>query len=130
MDDLVSLGSWKSEKMHGLYKETKNNSIHLPVCINKIEQSALVTVQNLGVPPPNSGSAAPSPPVVQLSQTMGEWGGAGIVTNLNPPVLGTNRGHDQGAATPPPDNGADGQGRVSTGGGPPRACVRRQHGQE
>jgi hypothetical protein len=29
MDDLVSLGSWKSQKMHGLYKETRNNSIHL-----------------------------------------------------------------------------------------------------
>ncbi len=60
----------------------------------------------------------------------GEWGGAGIVTNLNPPVSGAKRGHDQGAATPPPDNGADGQGRVSTGGGPPGARVRRQHGQE
>jgi hypothetical protein len=29
MDDLVSLGSWKSQKMHGLYKETRNNSICL-----------------------------------------------------------------------------------------------------
>jgi hypothetical protein len=28
-DDLVSLGSWKSQKMHGLYKETRNNSICL-----------------------------------------------------------------------------------------------------
>ena len=43
----------------------------------------------------------------------GEWGGAGIVMNLNPPVSGADRGHDQGAATPPPDNGADRQGRVS-----------------
>jgi hypothetical protein len=67
MDDLVSLGSWKSQKMHGLYKETRNNSIRLQVCINKIEQSALVAVQNSGAPPPNSGSAAPSPPIVQLS---------------------------------------------------------------
>jgi hypothetical protein len=50
--------------------------------------------------------------------------------NLNPPVLGTDRGHDQGAATPPPNNDADGQGRVSTGGGPPGVRVRRQHGQE
>jgi hypothetical protein len=61
---------------------------------------------------------------------MSEWGGTGVVTNSNPPVLGANRGHDQGAATPPPDNGADGQGRVSTGGGPPGARVKRQHGQE
>jgi hypothetical protein len=29
IDDLVSLGSWKSQKMHGLYMETRNNSIHL-----------------------------------------------------------------------------------------------------
>jgi hypothetical protein len=67
IDDLVSLGSQKSQKMHSLYRETRNNSIRLRVCINKIEQSALVAVQNSGVPPPNSGSAAPSPPVVQLS---------------------------------------------------------------
>ncbi len=33
-------------------------------------------------------------------------------------------------ATPPPDNGADGQERVNTGGGPWGAHVRRQHGQE
>jgi hypothetical protein len=33
-------------------------------------------------------------------------------------------------ATPPPNNGADGQDRVSTGGGPPGVHVRRQHGQE
>jgi hypothetical protein len=74
MDDLVSLGSRKSQKMHSLYKENRNNSICLRVCINKIEQSALVAVQNSGVPPPNSGSAAPSPPVVQLSQTDGVIG--------------------------------------------------------
>jgi hypothetical protein len=61
MDDLVSLGSQKSQKMHGLYKETKNNSICLQVCINKIEQSALVAVQISGAPPPNSGSVTPSP---------------------------------------------------------------------
>ncbi len=67
MDDLVSLGSQKSQKMHGLYKETRNNSIRLRVCINKIKQSAPVAVKNSGVPPPNSGSATPSPPVVQLS---------------------------------------------------------------
>jgi hypothetical protein len=60
----------------------------------------------------------------------GEWGGAGIVTNLNPPVSGADRGHDQGASTSSPNNGADGQGRVSTGGGPPGALARRQHGQE
>jgi hypothetical protein len=42
MDELVSLGSRRSQKMHGLYKETRNNSICLQVCINKIEQSALV----------------------------------------------------------------------------------------
>jgi hypothetical protein len=28
LDALVSLGSRKSQKMHGLYKETRNNSIH------------------------------------------------------------------------------------------------------
>jgi hypothetical protein len=75
MDNLVSLGSWKSQKMHGLYKKTRNNSIHLQVCINKKEQSDSVAVQNSGVLPPNSGSAAPSPPVVQLSQTDGVSGG-------------------------------------------------------
>ncbi len=48
----------------------------------------------------------------------------------NPSVLGTNRGHDQGVTTPPTNNGADGQERVSTGGGPPGARVRGQHGQE
>ena len=32
IDDLVSLGSQKSQKMHGLYKETRNNSIRLQVC--------------------------------------------------------------------------------------------------
>ena len=69
MDDLVFLGSQKSQKMHGLYKETRNNSIRLRDCINKIEQSASVAVQNSGVPLPNSGSAAPSPLVAQLSQT-------------------------------------------------------------
>jgi hypothetical protein len=71
MDDLVSLGSQKSQKMHGLYMETRNNSIRIRVCINKIEQSALVVVQNSGVPPPNSGSVTPSHPVVQLSQMDG-----------------------------------------------------------
>jgi hypothetical protein len=74
MDDLVSLGSRKPQKIQGLYKETRNNSIHLRVCINKIEQSALVAVQNSSTPPQNSGSAAPSPPVVQLSQTGGMSG--------------------------------------------------------
>ncbi len=33
-------------------------------------------------------------------------------------------------ATSSSNNGADGQRRVSAGGGPPGACVRRQHGQE
>ncbi len=74
MDDLVALGSQKSQKMHSLYKETRNNIIRLQVCINKIEQSALVAVQNSGVPLPNSGSAALSPPIVQLSQTDGVSG--------------------------------------------------------
>jgi hypothetical protein len=40
LDDLVFLGSQKSQKMHGLYKETRNNSIQLQVCISEIEQSA------------------------------------------------------------------------------------------
>jgi hypothetical protein len=79
MDDLVSLGSRKSQKMHSLYKETRNKSIHLRVCINKIEQTALVAVQNSGVPPPNSGSATPSSPIVQLSQTDGM---SGVVQGL------------------------------------------------
>jgi hypothetical protein len=78
-DDLVSLGSRKSQKLHSLYKETRNNSICLRVCINEIEQSALVDVQNSGAPPPNSGSAAPSPPVVQLSQKDGV---SGVVQGL------------------------------------------------
>ncbi len=79
MEELVSLSSWRSQKMHGLYKETRNNSIHLQVCINKIEQSALVAAQNLGVPLPNSGSTAPSPPLVQMSQTDGA---SGVVQGL------------------------------------------------
>ncbi len=79
MDDLVSLGSQKSQKMHGLYKETRSNSICLQVCINKIEQSASGAVQNSGVPPPNSESAAPFPPIVQLSQTDGV---SGVVQGL------------------------------------------------
>ncbi len=45
-------------------------------------------------------------------------------------MLGANRGHDQGATTPPSNNGADGQGRVSTGVGPPGVRVRKQHRQE
>jgi hypothetical protein len=60
--------------MHGLYKETRNNSICLQVCINKIEQSAPVAAQNPGGPPPNSGNTASSPPVVQMSQTDGVSG--------------------------------------------------------
>ena len=74
MDKLVSLGSWRSHKMHGLYKETRNNSICLQVCINDIELSAPVAAQNPSVPPPNIGSTAPSPPVVQMSQTDGVIG--------------------------------------------------------
>jgi hypothetical protein len=88
-----------------------------------------MAAQNPGVPPPNSGSAAPSPLVVQMSQTDGV-SGVVIITNFNPSVLGTDRGHDQGVATPPPNNGADGIERASTGGGPPGARVKRQHGQE
>jgi hypothetical protein len=42
MEELASLDSWQSQKIHGLYKETRNNSMHLWVCINDIEQSALV----------------------------------------------------------------------------------------
>ncbi len=79
MDDLVSLGSPISQKMHGLYKETRNNSIRLQVCINEMEQSALVAVQNSGVPLPNSRSATPSPPVGQLSQINGV---SGVVQGL------------------------------------------------
>jgi hypothetical protein len=132
MDELVSFGSWKSQKMHGLYKETRNNSICLRVCINKIEQSAPVAAQNPCVPLPNSGSAPPplSPHSADEPDGWGEWGGAGIIMNLNPSVSGVDRGHDQGAATPPPNNGAGRPERVSTGGGPPGARVRRQHGQE
>jgi hypothetical protein len=51
MDKLASLGSWQSQKMHGLYKETRNNSIHLRVCMNDIEQSAPVTAQKSRCPP-------------------------------------------------------------------------------
>jgi hypothetical protein len=74
MDELASLGSQKSQKMHSLYKETRNNGIPLQVCINKIEQSAPVAAQNPGVPLPNSGSTAPCFPVVQMSQTDGVSG--------------------------------------------------------
>jgi hypothetical protein len=40
IDDLVALGSWKSQKMYGLYKEARNNSICLRVCINEIDLSS------------------------------------------------------------------------------------------
>jgi hypothetical protein len=71
MDKLASLGSQRFQKIHGLYKETRNNSMRLCHCINDIEQSAPMAVQNPGVPLPNSGSAAPSPPIVHMSQTDG-----------------------------------------------------------
>jgi hypothetical protein len=61
---------------------------------------------------------------------LSEWGGAGIVTNFNPSASSADRGHDQGAATPPSDNGADGTERASTGGGPLGVHVRWRHGQE
>jgi hypothetical protein len=67
IDELASLGSWKYQKMHGLYKETRNNSICHRVCIKKMEQSAPVAAQNSGVTLPNSGSITPSSPVVQMS---------------------------------------------------------------
>jgi hypothetical protein len=74
VDKLAILGSQQSQKMNGLYNKTRNNSICLRVCINDIEQSAPVAAQNPGVPLPNSGSAAPSPPIVQMSQTDGVSG--------------------------------------------------------
>jgi hypothetical protein len=61
---------------------------------------------------------------------MGRVGWCTDCNGFNPSALNANRGRDQGAATTPPDNGADGPKRVSTGGGPPGARVRRQHGQE
>jgi hypothetical protein len=69
MDDWASLGSLQSQKMPQLYKEKRNNSMHLCLCINEIEQSSLMPVKNPGVLPPNSGSTAPSPPVVHISRT-------------------------------------------------------------
>jgi hypothetical protein len=75
MDKLASLlGSQQSQKMHGLYKETKNNSMCLHLCINEIEQSSPTAVRNPAPPPPNSRSAAPSPPIVHMSQTDGVSG--------------------------------------------------------
>jgi hypothetical protein len=50
IDELASLGSWQSQKMLGLYKETRNNSICLQDCIDDIEQSAPVTAKNPGDP--------------------------------------------------------------------------------
>ncbi len=61
---------------------------------------------------------------------MGWVGWCTDVANLYPSVLGADRAHDQGAATPPSNNGADGTERASTGGGPPGVRVRRQPGQE
>jgi hypothetical protein len=46
----------------------------LPLCITDIEQSALMALRNPGVPPPNSGSATLSPPVVHMSQSDGVSG--------------------------------------------------------
>jgi hypothetical protein len=34
MDELASLGSQRSQKMNGLCKETRNNSMRLCLCIN------------------------------------------------------------------------------------------------
>jgi hypothetical protein len=79
MDEFVSLGSWRSQKMHGLYKDTRKNSIRFQVCINNIEQSELVAAENPAAPLPNSGSTTRSPPVVQMSQMDGV---SGVVQGL------------------------------------------------
>jgi hypothetical protein len=70
-DDLVSLGFQKSQKMHNLYKETRNNSLSLT---KQDRAVSLVAVQNSGVPLPNSGSTVFSPPIVQISQMDGVSG--------------------------------------------------------
>jgi hypothetical protein len=67
--DEMSLGSQRSVRLHELYKETRRNSLRLRTCINEIEQSVSLVRSPVGVPPPNSGSAAPSVPVVLGSQT-------------------------------------------------------------
>jgi hypothetical protein len=74
IDKLASLSPLQSHKMHGLYKETRNNSSCLQVCINDIEQSAPVAARNPGVPPPNSESTSPSHPVVLMIQMDGVSG--------------------------------------------------------
>ena len=67
--DEMSLGSQRSVRLHELYKETRRNSLRLRTCINEIEQSVSLVRSPVGVPPPNSGSAAPSVPVKLGSQT-------------------------------------------------------------
>ena len=67
--DEMSLGSQRSLRLHELYKETRRNSLRLRTCINEIEQSVSLVRSPVGVPPPNSGSAAPSVPVELGSQT-------------------------------------------------------------
>ena len=67
--DEMSLGSQRSVRLHELYKETRRNSFRLRTCINEIEQSVSLVRSPVGVPPPNSGSAAPSVPVKLGSQT-------------------------------------------------------------
>ena len=67
--DEMSLSSQRSVKLHELYKETLRNSLRLHTCINEIEQSVSLVRSPIGVPPPNSGSAAPSVPVELGSQT-------------------------------------------------------------
>jgi hypothetical protein len=57
MDKLAPLGSQRSQKMHGLYKKIRNNSIYFYLCMNDIEQSAPMATQNPGVPPPNNAPA-------------------------------------------------------------------------
>jgi hypothetical protein len=59
IDELESLGSQRSQKMHEWYKETRNNSMLLCLAINAMEQSSSMPPQN---PPPNSGSVAPPTP--------------------------------------------------------------------
>ena len=67
--DVMSLGSQRSVRLHELYKEMQRNSLHLRTCINEIKQSVSFVRSPVGVPLPNSGSAAPSVPIELGSQT-------------------------------------------------------------
>jgi hypothetical protein len=73
--DTSLFGSDRSDALQQLYQETRAKSFCLRACINKIEQSALMTGQPTDAPPP-SGSAAP--PQAQVPQCQMRTGSGAV----------------------------------------------------